>query len=88
MISPWHVQKIPFGPIRLARPWNLHGSKHVCLVWNGTNDHEKTRSVPLVHMLFGGSCICVAAFCEHRTCTKLSEVEESPRVLVVLENGR
>ena len=44
---PWHVQKIPFVPIRqLARPRILHGSKHVCLDRNGTNDREQPRSVP------------------------------------------
>ena len=52
---PWHVQKIPFVPIRLARPRILHGPKHVFLDRNGTNDHEQPRSVPLVPMLFGGS---------------------------------
>ena len=51
----WHVRKMPFVPIRLARPRIVHGPKHVCLDRNGTNDHEKPRSVPLVPMLFGGS---------------------------------
>ena len=37
---PWHMKKIPFMPIRLARPRILHGPKHVFLDRNGTNDHE------------------------------------------------
>ena len=50
---PWHAQKIPpFVPIRLARPRILHGPKHVCLDWNGTNELEQPRSVPLVPMIF------------------------------------
>ena len=52
---PWHVQKIPFVPIRLARPRILHGPKHGFSDRNGTNRHEQPRSVPLVPMLFGGS---------------------------------
>ena len=48
---PRHVRKIPFVPIRLARPRILHGPKHVFLDRNGTNDHERPRSVPLVTML-------------------------------------
>ena len=51
----WHVQKIRFVPIRLARPRILHGPKRIFLGRNGTNDHEQPRSVPLVPMLFGGS---------------------------------
>ena len=51
---PWHVQKIPFVPIRLARPRVLHGLKHVFLDRSGTNDHEQPRSVRLIPMLFGG----------------------------------
>ena len=51
---PWHVQKMPFVPIRLAGPRILHGPKHVLLHRNGTNDHEQPRSVPLVPMLAGG----------------------------------
>ena len=43
---PWHVQNIPFAPIRLARPRILHGPEHVVLDRNGTNDHEQPRSVP------------------------------------------
>ena len=49
----WHVQKIPFVPIWLARPRILRGPKHVFLGRNGTNDHEQPRSVPLVPMLSG-----------------------------------
>ena len=53
----WHVQKIPFVPIRLARRRILHGPKHVFLDRNGTNYHEQPqpRSVPLGPMLFGRS---------------------------------
>ena len=50
----WHVQKIPFVPIRLARPRILHGPEHVILHRNGTNDHEQPRSVSLVPKLPGG----------------------------------
>ena len=46
----WHVQKIPFVPIRLARPRILHEPKHFILGRKGTNDHEHPRSVPLVPM--------------------------------------
>ena len=51
-----YVQKIPFVPIRLARPRILHGPEpeHVFLDRSGTNDHEQPRSVPLVPKLFGG----------------------------------
>ena len=49
----WHVQNLPFVPIRLARPRILRGPKHVVLDRNGTNDHEQPRSVPLVPMLSG-----------------------------------
>ena len=51
---PWHVQKMPFVPIRLARPRILDGPKHVLVHRNGTNDHEQPRSVLLVPMLSGG----------------------------------
>ena len=50
---PWHVQKIPFVPIRLARPRILHESKLVFLDRRGTYDHEQPRSVPLVPMPLG-----------------------------------
>ena len=48
----WHVQKIPFVLIRLARPRILHGPKHIFLHRHGTHDHEQPRSVPLVPLLF------------------------------------
>ena len=52
---PWHVQNIPFVPIRLARPRVLHGPKRIFLDRNGTNDHGQPRSVPIVLMLLVGS---------------------------------
>ena len=61
VLVSWHVQEIPFVPIRLARPRVLHGPKHVLIyVTVGAKrtikyyDHEQPRSVPLVPMPFEG----------------------------------
>ena len=54
-ILPWHVKKVSFVLIQLARPRIMHGPTPVFLDRNGTNDNEQPRSVPLVPILFGGS---------------------------------
>ena len=52
---PWHVRKIPFVLIRLARLKVLRGPEDVFLGRHETIEHEQALFVPLVPMLFGGS---------------------------------
>ena len=53
LLVSWHVQKLRFVLIRLARPRILQGPENVFLLRDGTNDYEQPRSVPFVPMLFG-----------------------------------